>query len=297
MPYKDTAQEQEKTYVTKHTEKHKENQYLFEKYHKAKTEEEKSYWEDEIIKANEKLVKKEASRFSFFFNTLGFDFDDLCQIGNIGLLRAIRKYDPKRAKLATYAVNDIKANLRREVMGKYLIHTPTHMVDQFPKFNKAIKKITDDNKEITLENIVEYSGLKEKDVSYLIEINNRKITSLDKPLNEELENSWGLRDYISSKETSVEDKTTADIGLDKIEKAIRKYVVNPKHVDIILDKLNGDGITMQALANRYGISRERVRKIIEDNTRGNSRLARFFERSCFNTDLLFKFTSERDLGF
>src|SRR5260221_9402843 len=96
---------------------------------------------EHMIKANLRLVVKIAHEYA----NLGLPLPDLINEGNIGLMKAVERFNPKKgAKLSTYAALWIKQSIRRALSNQSkTIRLPVHVVDKVHKLNRAVQKLTE----------------------------------------------------------------------------------------------------------------------------------------------------------
>lgn len=121
----------------------------------------------EMFVRNVRLVIDVAKRYIFVGSMVGLDLADLVQEGSIGLLTAIRKWDPERGfKFSSYAIWWLRQAIRRSLDNSGLIRVPIHMQEVVRIVNKAIlDKLDENGKEPTVEQIVEMTGLETKQVN------------------------------------------------------------------------------------------------------------------------------------
>jgi len=124
---------------------------------------------DHMIKANLRLVVK----IAYDYNQMGLPLMDLISEGNLGLIKAVERFDPaKGGKLSTYAAWWIKQSMKRALANQSkTIRLPVHLVDKISRMRKMITKLTDElgrepeNEEIAAE--LRSRGLKD-DIDFIV---------------------------------------------------------------------------------------------------------------------------------
>ncbi|MFM7375459.1 MAG: RNA polymerase sigma factor RpoD/SigA, partial [Chthoniobacterales bacterium] len=121
---------------------------------------------EKMIKANLRLVVKIAHDFS----TFGLPLLDLISEGNIGLMKAVERFDPKKGgKLSTYASWWIKQSIKRALANQSkTIRLPVHLVDKIGKIRRVANRMTEElGREPTSEELAEELGLAVAKVTHL----------------------------------------------------------------------------------------------------------------------------------
>jgi RNA polymerase sigma-32 factor len=191
---------------------------------------------------------------------------DLIQEGNIGLMQAVRKFDPyKNVKFSYYASFWIKAYILKFIMDNWRlvkIGTTQGQRKLFFKLKKEKQRLIDQGFDPKPRLLSERLGVSEKEIVDMDQRLDNWDVSLDAPLKEDSDTE--RIEFLSSDHASVEDrvaKKEMDALLhEKIANFRRK--MTPRELEIFDSRIFSDTpSTLQEIGDRYGISRERVRQI------------------------------------
>lgn len=216
-----------------------------------------------MVTSNLRLVVKIALEFQRIWmqNLL-----DLIQEGNIGLMHAVRKFDPyKNVKFSYYASFWIKAYILKFIMDNWRlvkIGTTQGQRKLFFKLKKEKQKLIDEGFDPKPKLLSERLGVSEKEIVDMGQRLDGWDVSLDAPLKADSDSE--RIDFITTDAESIDDrmakKEMESILHDKIEEFQKK--MSKREVEIFKQRIFSDEpITLQEIGDKYGISRERVRQI------------------------------------
>ncbi|WP_153303802.1 sigma-70 family RNA polymerase sigma factor, partial [Thermosulfurimonas dismutans] len=195
-------------------------------------------------------------------------FLDLIQEGNLGLLQAVRKFDPYRGvKFSYYASFWIKAYILKYIMDNWrLVKIGTTQAQRklFYNLRKEKERLEAMGFKPTPKLLSERLKVKEKEV---IEMEQRLAASdmsLESPIKEDSEDTY--RDFLADPSPSVEDRIAKDEVLSRFSQILHEFgkTLKDKEKVIFYERLLAEEpLTLQEIGKRFGISRERVRQIEE----------------------------------
>ncbi len=213
----------------------------------------------EMIKANLRLVVKIAHDYSNY----GLPLLDLISEGNIGLMKAVERFDPKKGgKLSTYAAWWIKQSIKRALANQSkTIRLPVHLVDKISKMKRAGHKLSERlGREPTDQELADVLGIPRAKVAQLRTISIRP-ASLDAPIGDddatEFSEIVGDENALSPFEL-LRDKNLRQDVRDILEE------LEPREGEILTLRFGLDGNkpkTLEEVGRKFKVTRERVRQI------------------------------------
>ena len=211
-----------------------------------------------LIECNLRLVMSITRNYT----KAGVPLLDLIQEGNLGLIRAVEKFDYKLGyKLSTYATWWIRQAITRALADQgRTIRLPVHVAEQVRKVMRARRVLAQKlNREPTLEEVAKESGFTPERVQELLELIEDPV-SLETPVGDG-ESLYG--DLIEDTKTDRPDTTTAE-NLRAVELAAALEELNPRMRHVLARRFGLDGEppqTLEEVGHSLGITRERVRQL------------------------------------
>lgn len=214
---------------------------------------------EHLIKANTRLVVSIAKRYM----GQGVPFLDLIQEGNLGLMKAVEKYDYKRGfRFSTYATWWIRQTITRAIADQArTIRLPVYMSDRLRRLYQVARQIEQTNgRQATAEEIAEELGVEARKVQWMLKASWQPL-SLEQPVGEEEDNE--LAAFIEDDATpSPAQAAFQNMLRDKVEEVLS--TLSPREANILrlrFGLVNGRAYTLKEVGQKFGLTRERIRQI------------------------------------
>ena len=217
---------------------------------------------DKLTKANLRFVVSVAKQYQ----SQGLTLSDLINEGNMGLIKAAKRFDETKGfKFISYAVWWIRQSIMQSLVEQSrMVRLPLNKVDAYQKVNKALLSFLQlQQRQPSAQELAALTGMKEKDIKELLKIKGKHI-SIDAPMDEDSDTASLINTLEADGGAGPDKRLISESLKDEVRDALT--ILSKREVDIIDNYfgLRDTGpLSLEDIADRFSLTRERVRQIKE----------------------------------
>ena len=217
---------------------------------------------NQFVKANLRLVVSIARRF----NHGRMPLQDLIQEGNIGLMKAVDRFDHRKGfRFSTYGSWWIRHAISRAIADKgRAVRLPVHMIDAYHKVSKARRELeTLNGRDPTPEELAKHTGLAASKIEKMDTLLLDQPVSLDRPVSDA--DGRKVIDFLEDEDTALPGES---LEADALNEQVRQVItaLRPIEADILRKRFgleDDEELTLKEIGEQYSLSRERIRQLQE----------------------------------
>ncbi len=217
---------------------------------------------NDFVKSNLRLVVSIARRF----NHGRMPLQDLIQEGNIGLMKAVDRFDHRKGfRFSTYGSWWIRHAISRAIADKgRAVRLPVHMIDAYHKVSKARRELeTLNGRDPTAEELAQHTGLAASKIEKMDTLLLEQPVSLDRQVSEA--DGRKVIDFLEDEETEIPGESLEAHALNEQVRQVI-HALRPIEADILRKRFGLDDdeeLTLKEIGEQYSLSRERIRQLQE----------------------------------